>query len=262
MCVMYFTSFVWVSARVQGGRQSSAYQIVPPYSNSNNNYAYLENRMRWCLVSPFAIFFCFVFFLMHDDDDFPVLKINLAITCFEVKCATWLSINFMLYGVSVYRQWISTECDMRFVWISFRWSRIAFEPFLRSTIFFWCYLRQTSELETRPKHLLIFLCRTFVPRSLWHIPRLGDLGFYSPAPLPRVRWSTNSMTCEISLTNIEYRVKIVGVTPCQRNVCLFPLEWMNKKKRIGTTVTAVTSDVGKCDQNYRAGHNYSLCVKF
>lgn len=49
----------------------------------------------------------------------------------------------------------------------------------------------------------------------------------------RAQWSTNSMTCEISLTNIQYRVEIVGVTPCRWNVCLFPA-LIEKNKMSGT----------------------------
>lgn len=148
--------------------------------------------MRRCLTLPTAVWhFFFALCTTIDDDDFPVLKINYYL--FEMKCAMWFGINVISTAYRFPGKWISAECDMRLFWISFRWScicnRIVF-PFDNFLLF----TPNGKWSRARPKHLLNFLCRTLA-HSLASAHRIAS----TAAPWPRVRWSTNSMTCEISL---------------------------------------------------------------
>lgn len=69
-----------------------------------------------------------------------------------------------------------------------------------------------------------------------------------PACADTVRWSTNSMTCEISLNSYSISNRNCRCNPpCQREM----FAMFSPLKKSGTCLTAVAGDVGKCDQNYR-----------
>lgn len=130
------------------------------YLHSNNNYACSEDRMRWWLVSPFAIFF------NARRRRFSGIENKLiAITCSEVKCATWLSINF----IAAVRRIGFPAMDFNEVWHAVCLDFISVVAHCIWTIFpfdhFFVLFTANEWTRTRPKHLLNFLCRTV--RSLW-----------------------------------------------------------------------------------------------